>query len=90
VASVERLAAFGHELRRPVADLLRDGIYELRIRKGHVNYRILYFFHGRDLAILGHAITKEDVVPEVEIEKCLRRKRAFETDPEGHTYAEED
>ena len=32
----------------------------------------------------------EDVVPEVEIEKCLRRKRAFETDPEGHTYAEED
>ena len=23
------LAAFGHELRRPVADALRDGIYEL-------------------------------------------------------------
>ena len=58
VAAVERLAAFGHELRRPVADLLRDGIYELRIRKGHVNYRILYFFHGRDLAILGHATPK--------------------------------
>jgi hypothetical protein len=90
VASVERLAAFGHELRRPVADLLRDGIYELRIRKGHVNYRILYFFHGRDLAILGHAITKEDAVPEVEIERCLRRKRAFESDPEGHTYSEQD
>ena len=24
------LAAFGHELRRPVADSLRDGIHELR------------------------------------------------------------
>ncbi len=90
VAAIERLAAFGHELRRPAADLLRDGIHELRIRKGRVNYRILYFFHGRDLAILGHAITKEDVVSEVEIERCLRRKRAFESDPEGHTYSAED
>src|ERR1022692_1340775 len=34
VASVERLAIFGHELRRPLSDLLRDGIHELRIRKG--------------------------------------------------------
>ena len=81
VAAVERLAVFGHKLRRPLADLLTDGIYELRIRKGRVNYRILYFFHGRELAILGHAITKEDVVPDVEIERCLRRKRAFESDP---------
>ena len=90
VAAVERQAAFGHELRRPAADLLRDGIHELRIRKGRVNSWILYFFHGRDLAILGHAITKEDVVSEVEIERCLRRKRAFESDPEGHTYSAED
>src|SRR5690349_19570987 len=81
VAAVERLAALGHELRRPLADFLRDGIYELRIRKGRVNYRILYFFHGAGLAILGHAITKEDVVPDIEIERCLRRKRAFELNP---------
>ena len=88
VAAVERLAASGHELRRPLADLLRDGIYELRVRKGRVHYRLLYFFHERDLAILGHAITKEDVVPDVEIERCLRRKRAFQSDPEGHSYSE--
>ena len=89
VAAVERLTAFGHELRRPLADLLRDGIYEPRIRRGRVNYRILYFFHGRDLAILGHAIIKEDVVPEAEIERCLRRRRAFESNPQAHTYSEE-
>jgi phage-related protein len=89
VAAVERLAVFGHELRRPLSDFLRDGIHELRIRKGRVNYRILYFFHGRDLAILGHAITKEDVVPDPEIERCVRRKRAFESDPRKHTYSEE-
>jgi len=64
VAAVERLAVLGHELRRPLADLLRDGIYELRIRKGRVKYRILYFYHGPGLAILGHAITKEDVIPD--------------------------
>jgi phage-related protein len=90
VAGIDRLAAFGHELRRPLADLLRNGIYELRIRKGRVNYRILYFFHGQGLAILGHAITKEDTVPGAEIERCIRRKQAFESDPERHTYSEED
>jgi len=44
VASIQRLALFGHELRRPNADFLRDGIYELRATKGRVNYRVLYFF----------------------------------------------
>jgi len=32
-------------------------------------------------------LTKEDIVPSVEIERCLRRKLAFETDPEGHSYS---
>ena len=27
---IDRLGELGHELRRPEADLLRDGIYELR------------------------------------------------------------
>ena len=90
VAAIERLAEFGHELRRPLADILRDGIYELRIRKGRVNFRILYFFHGKNVAILGHGLTKEDKVPKGDIEKALRRKRAFEADPTGHSYSEED
>jgi len=89
VAAIKRLADFGHELRRPLADFLRDGIYELRVRKGRVNYRILYFFHGRGLAILGHALTKEDTVPHADIERALRRKEAFEADPGGHSYWEE-
>jgi phage-related protein len=89
VAAIARLAEFGHELRRPLADILRDGIYELRIRKGRVNIRILYFFHGRNLAILGHALTKEDKVPKADIERAIRRKKSFETDPAGHSYSEE-
>ena len=89
VAAIERLAEFGHELRRPLADFLRDGIYELRVRKGRVNYRILYFFHGRNLAILGQALTKEDKVPKADIERAIRRKKAFETEPTRRAYSEE-
>jgi hypothetical protein len=89
VAGIGRLAEFGHELRRPLADLLRDGIHELRIRRGHVNYRILYFFHDRQVAVLGHALTKEDNVPNADIERAIRRKKAFQSDPIRHTYSEE-
>ena len=90
VAAIERLVEFGHELRRPLADFLREGIHELRIRKSRVNYRILYFFHGRKVAILAHAITKEDKVPKADIERALRRKKEFEADPGAHSYAEEE
>ena len=77
---------FGHELRRPAADMLRDGIYELRAKKGHVQYRLLYFFHGRNIAILAHGLTKEDRVPPVDIERAIKRKKLFEANPKAHTY----
>lgn len=87
--AIGRLAAMGHELRRPQADLLRDGIYELRVRVGRVNYRVLYFFHGRGVALLAHGLTKEKAVPPGEIDRAVQRKRRFEADPEQHTYEEE-
>lgn len=87
-AVIERLGELGHELRRPTADLLRDGVFELRAKKGRVNYRLLYFFHGRHVAIVAHGLTKEDVVPVADIERAIRRKQAFEADPEKHTYQE--
>jgi hypothetical protein len=86
---IEQLAAFGHELRRPAADFLRDGIYELRAREGHVQYRLLYFFHGRNVAILAHGVLKEGKVAADDIERALRRKRLFETNPEEHTYEQQ-
>jgi Phage derived protein Gp49-like (DUF891) len=42
---IERLRELGYNLRRPEADLLRDGVYELRVSLNHVQYRILYSFH---------------------------------------------
>lgn len=89
IARIQRLAAMGHALRRPEADYLRDGIYELRIRRGRVQYRILYFFHGQRLAVLAHALTKEGQVPPADIARAIRRKDAFAQDPEKHSYAEE-
>ena len=85
VARIQRLADLGHELRRPEADLLRDGIYELRAKYSHVQYRVLYFFSGRTTAVLAHAITKKDAVPDVEIDRAVRRKAAFLQDPETHS-----
>lgn len=79
----------GHELRRPAADILRDGIYELRAKQGHVQYRLLYFFHGRNVAILAHGLTKEDKVPDADIERAVKRRRLFESHPEEHTYEDE-
>src|SRR5579864_9568348 len=74
---IERLEELGHELRRPEADILRDGIYELRVGLQHVNYRMLYFFHGRMAAVVSHGLVKEDEVPPKEIDKALERKRKF-------------
>jgi hypothetical protein len=87
-AVIGRLKDDGFELRRPTADMLRDGIRELRAKKGHVNYRILYFFHGKNVAILAHALTKEDAVPAIDIDRAVARKAAFEADPSKHTYRE--
>jgi phage-related protein len=80
-----RLAELGHEMRRPEADYLRDGIYELRAAVHGVQYRVLYFFYGREAVILTNGLTKEQRVPEWEIDLALRRKRIFENHPGKHT-----
>lgn len=89
VVKIERLRELGHELRRPEADLLRDGSYELRIGREGMNYRMLYFFHGRVAAVLTHGLVKEREVPVKDIQRALERKRLFERDPQAHTYREE-
>lgn len=88
VVKIERLRELGHELRRPEADLLRNGIYELRVGREGLNYRMLYFFHGRVAAVLAHGLIKEREVPSKDIDRALERKRLFEQDPKGHTYRE--
>jgi phage-related protein len=76
----------GHELRRPHADLLRDGIRELRARHFKVRYRLLYFFDGRGTVVLSHGFQKDTAsVPPNEIERAIRNRKAYLSDPECHT-----
>lgn len=87
-ARLERLREMGHELRRPEADYLRDGIYELRASLQGVQYRLLYFFHGRVAAVVCHGIIKEQTVPDREIEEAIERRGRFEREPQRHTAEE--
>jgi phage-related protein len=86
IARIQRLRDLGYELRRPETDFLRDGIYELRVGYGHVNYRMLYFFHGQMAAVVSHGCTKERIVPAKDIELAIHRKAKFEKAPQRHTY----
>ena len=85
-----RLEDLGHELRRPEADYLRDGIYELRATYMRVQYRMLYFFHGKGFAVVSHGLVKEESVPTNEINRALARKKKFEDDPKIHSFRGQD
>jgi phage-related protein len=85
IVKIERLAALGHELRRPEADFLRDGIYELRIALQGIQYRILYFFQGTR-AVISHGLVKTSKVPPKEIDLAIDRKFRFAKNPVRHTH----
>jgi phage-related protein len=86
---LKRLEDLGHELRRPEADYLKDGIYELRASYQGVHYRMLYFFHGRSVVVLTHGVVKEREVSTEEIDKAIRAREAFILDPSAHTFKPE-
>ena len=55
-----------------------------------MQYRILYFFHGRNIAIIAHSLTKEDEVPDADIERAIAGKRLFVANPNEYIYESED
>jgi phage-related protein len=58
----------GPNLPRPYADLLKDGIHELRIKLTGTQTRILYFFCYQNNIVLTNVFEKHtDTVPESEI-----------------------
>ena len=65
----------GHNLRRPMADYVGEGVYELRPRDN----RIFYFFFLRESAVILHAIKKKtNKIPPNDLDLCLKRKNEFE------------
>lgn len=74
-AYIAELKEQGHNLRRPLADYLESGIYELRPK----NNRLFYFFFLKNNAILVHAIKKKsDKIPRHDLELCIKRKKYIE------------
>lgn len=85
IAFVERLSEQGYDLRRPTCDYLRDDIYELRICRQGINYRLLYFFH-ESRAVLSHGIIKEKKVPPKEIDIAIANRILYIQDPVKHAF----
>jgi phage-related protein len=68
LAFIGLLETNGPHLPRPYADLLKDGIHELRIKLTGTQTRILYFFCYQNNIVLTNVFEKHtDTVPESEI-----------------------
>jgi phage-related protein len=77
LAYIEELRQQGHNLRRPLADYVGQGIYELRPKHN----RVFYFFFMKDSAVLVHAIKKKtDKIPEGDLQLCVKRKSQVGSD----------
>lgn len=89
LARLHLLAEHGSDLRRPLVENIGDGLYELRVKFHHINLRMLYFFHGRNAAVVSHGFAKERRIPPAEIKKALRRMHEFRQAPRRHTFNSE-
>ena len=80
LAYLKELKGQGHNLRRPMADYLGHGIYELRPKDN----RIFYFFYIRNNVVLLHAIKKRtDKILSGDLQSCLNRKFIVEQSGEN-------
>ncbi len=76
-AYIDELRRQGHNLRRPMADYLGSGIYELRPKAN----RVLYFFFLKNSVVLVHAIRKKtDKIPGQDLGLAIKRKNEVEQD----------
>ena len=76
MAYIQELKNQGYNLRRPLADYIGEGIYELRPKDN----RIFYFFFMKESVVLVHAIKKKTrKIPEKDKRICLKRKKETET-----------
>ena len=76
LAYMVELLHCGHQLRRPMADYLGEGIYELRPKNNRIFY---FFFMRRNSAVMVHAMKKKtNKIPEEDLRLCLKRKNQVE------------
>ena len=63
----------GPALPRPYADVVAGPIRELRIGFGHLEVRLMYFFHGKKTVVVTHGFLKKTrPIGPAEIQRALR------------------
>ncbi len=78
LAWVSTLEEQGPTLPRPYADILKNGIHELRVKLSGKQTRILYFFCYKDYIVLTNTFIKNtNKVPEKEIKKAEKIREDF-------------
>ncbi|MFH1674903.1 MAG: type II toxin-antitoxin system RelE/ParE family toxin [Pseudomonadota bacterium] len=78
IASIAALRELGNKARRPLADYLEDGIYELRARRLKKQFRVLYTFAGRQIILLLTGFVKKSkAVPAPKIKKAKALKNDY-------------
>jgi phage-related protein len=78
LAWIGMLQEHGINLHRPFADLLEDGIHELRVKITGDQLRILNFFCYKDYIVLTHEFVKNtDKVSKKEIELAKKIRKDF-------------
>lgn len=84
--TIELLEQNGNELREPYSKHLEDGIFELRVKQGTDNARILYFFViGHTIVLTNGFIKKAQKTPKSEIELAKRCRANYLVDREEHS-----
>ena len=69
---IEALETHGPNLPRPYADVVRGKIRELRIVFGSNQYRLFYFFAGKQIVVTHGFQKKTGPVPAQELERAER------------------
>jgi hypothetical protein len=78
VRILELLEALGPNLPRPYADLLRDGVHELRVKLSGEQVRMLYFFCYERYIVFYTVLRKHtDRVPDRFIDATQRYRQDF-------------
>jgi len=84
VASIAALGELGNAARRPLADYIEDGIYELRARRLRKQFRVLYTFAGRDtILLLTGFVKKTKAVPPQRLQKARALRKNYVERMEG-------
>ena len=78
LAFIALLEEKGPNLPRPYADLLEDGIHELRVKLKGTQVRVLYFFCYQNMIVLTSAFNKHShKVPKEEIKSAKENRIDF-------------